>query len=194
MCGGFFVLPQYTFHTAQWPAAPADRSLPKASDGSVARAVSARRFPLQVLGGFGGTALLLAGLAIYGVLAYSVAERRADIGIRMALGASAGLVLKSVIGRTVLLASIGIALGLMVSLGVARLLSSLLFEVGTTDPVTLAGMTTMLLLVALFAGAVPARRAARLNGVRALRSEKPAQGRPVTESAEPRSRCGGRSP
>ena len=138
---------------------------------SVARAVSARRFLLQVLGAFGGAALLLAGLGIYGVLAYSVAERRAEIGIRMALGASAGMVLKSVIGRTVLLASIGIAVGLMVSLGVARLLASLLFEVGTTDPVTLAGMTAILLLVALLAGAIPARRAARLNGVRALRSE-----------------------
>jgi predicted permease len=138
---------------------------------AVARAVSARRFLLQVLGAFGGAALLLAGLGIYGVLAYSVAERRAEIGIRMALGASAGTVLKNVIGRTVVLASAGIGLGLIVSLGVARLLGSLLFEVGTTDPVTLAGMTTVLLLVALCAGAVPAMRAARLNGVRALRSE-----------------------
>lgn len=138
---------------------------------SVARAVSARRFLLQVLGAFGGTALLLAGLGIYGVLAYSVAERRAEIGIRMALGADAAMVLKSVIGRTLGLATAGIALGLAVSLAVARLLASLLFQVGATDPATLAGMAATLLLVALAAGAVPALRAARLNGVRALRSE-----------------------
>ncbi len=138
---------------------------------SVARAVSARRFLLQVLGAFGGAALLLAGLGIYGVLAYSVAERRAEIGIRMALGASAATVLKSVIGRTLSLATVGIVLGLAVSLAVARLLASLLFQVGATDPVTLAGMAGTLLLVALAAGAVPALRAARLEGVRALRSE-----------------------
>ncbi len=138
---------------------------------SVARAVSARRFLLQVLAAFGGAALLLAGLGIYGVLAYSVAERRAEIGIRMALGASAPMVLRSVIGRTVVLASFGIALGLLASLVGARLLSSLLFQVGSTDPVTLLAMTGVLLLVALSAGAVPAARAARMKGVRALQSE-----------------------
>lgn len=138
---------------------------------SVARAVSARRFLLQVLAAFGGAALLLAGLGIYGVLAYSVAERRSEIGIRMALGASAPMVLKSVIGRTVLLASVGIAIGLLASFVTSRLLDSLLFQVGGTDPLTLVAMAVVLMLVALAAGAVPAARAARMKGVRALQSE-----------------------
>lgn len=133
--------------------------------------VSARRFILRVLTAFGAVALLLAGLGIYGVLAYSVAERTPEIGIRMALGASVPTVVRGVLGKTVALAVVGIALGAGVSVWVAVLLRSLLFGVTTTDPATFAGMTLVLLAVAVAAGGIPAHRAARLNGVRALRAE-----------------------
>jgi predicted permease len=140
-------------------------------DESVTRSVSARRFLLQILTVFGAAALLLAGLGIYGVLAHSVAERRAEIGIRMALGASRPMVLQSVIGRTMTLAALGIAVGIAVSLALGRLLASLVFGVGTTDALTMMAMSGVLLVVALLAGAIPATRAARMEGVRALRAE-----------------------
>lgn len=137
----------------------------------VDRAVSARRFTLGVLGAFGAAALLLAGLGIYGVLAQSVSERRAEIGIRMALGASAPSVVRSVMGRTLTLAIVGIAVGAVLSLGSARLLGSLLYGVSATDPATFLGMALTLLLVAAAAGGLPAARAARTRGVRVLRAE-----------------------
>ena len=140
-------------------------------EDSVGRAVSARRFLLQVLTAFGAAALLLAALGVYGVLACSVAERRAEIGIRMALGATAGAVLGSIVRQTLALAVVGIGLGLVASMAVNGLLASLLFGVGAGDPRTLAVMSAVLLAVAAAAGLIPAIRAARLNGVRALRSE-----------------------
>ena len=132
---------------------------------------SPRRFTLGILSAFGGAALLLAGLGIYGVLAYSVAEQRSEIGIRMALGASSGEILRKVIGRTMLLAGIGILVGGAISIWTTRLLSSLLFGVSATDPTTFVGMAVALLGVAAAAGAVPATRAARIRGVRALQAE-----------------------
>ncbi len=132
---------------------------------------SPRRFTLGILSAFGGAALLLAGLGIYGVLAYSVAEQRSEIGIRMALGASSGEILRKVIGRTMLLAGIGILVGGAISIWATRLLSSLLFGVSATDPATFVGMAVALLAVAAAAGAVPATRAARIRGIRALQAE-----------------------
>ncbi|MBW3552673.1 MAG: ABC transporter permease [Gemmatimonadetes bacterium] len=137
----------------------------------VQRAVSARRFTLGVLSAFGAAALLLAGLGIYGVLAQSVAERRAEIGIRMALGASTPAVVRSVMGRTLVLAAGGIAVGAVLSLGSTRLLGSLLYGVSATDPATFLGMALILLLVAAVAGGLPAARAARTRGVRVLRAD-----------------------
>ncbi len=137
----------------------------------VDESMSARRFTLTILGAFGAAALLLAGLGIYGVLAYSVAERTPEIGIRMALGASAGGVVWSVLGRTLALTAVGIAVGAALSLGGGRLVGSLLFGVRATDPMTFVGMGLVLLAVAGLAGAIPALRAARTTGVRALRSE-----------------------
>jgi predicted permease len=140
-------------------------------ESRVDRAVSARRFTLGILTAFGMAALLLAGLGIYGVLAHSVAERTPEIGIRMALGASAGGVVWSVLGRTLVLTSVGIAVGAVVSFGGRGLVGSLLYGVSATDPATFVGMGLVLLAVAGAAGAIPALRAARTTGVRALRAE-----------------------
>jgi ABC-type lipoprotein release transport system permease subunit len=140
-------------------------------EATVERATSARRFTLSVLSAFGVAALLLAGLGIYGVLAQTVADRAPEIGIRMALGASQGDVVGGVMRRTLALAGVGIAVGVLASLWAARLLGSLLYGVGSADPASLAGGVLVLLAVATTAAAVPALRAARVDGVRALRAE-----------------------
>lgn len=140
-------------------------------EARVDRAVSARRFTLSILSAYGLVALFLAGLGIYGVLAQSVAERKPEIGIRMALGASSPEVVRQVMGRTLALAGVGIALGAVVSSAGAGLLASQLFGVSANDPATFAGTALVLLAVAALAGAVPAMRAAGTRGVRALRSE-----------------------
>jgi predicted permease len=138
---------------------------------TVDKAVSARRFTLGILTAYGLGALLLAGLGIYGVLAQTVAERTPEIGIRMALGATAGAIVKSVLGRTLALAVVGIGVGTVLSLWSGRLLGSLLFGVHAADLPTYVSMTLILLAVAGAAGVVPARRAARARGVQALRAD-----------------------
>lgn len=140
-------------------------------ESTVNRAVSARRFTLSVLSAFGAAALLLAGLGIYGVLAQSVAQRRAEISIRMALGASASDVMRSVLGRTLLLAGAGIVAGAVLSLASTRLVQSLLYDVSATDPAVFATIALILLMVAAVAGGVPALRAGRTRGVGVLRME-----------------------
>jgi len=138
---------------------------------TVDKAVSARRFTLGILTAYGLAALLLAGLGIYGVLAQTVAERTPEIGIRMALGATTHAIVKSVLGRTLVLAGAGIGVGTVLSLWSGRLLGSLLFGVHAADPLTYVVMTLILLAVAGAAGAFPARRAARARGVQALRAD-----------------------
>jgi predicted permease len=138
---------------------------------TVDRAVSARRFTLGILGAYGMAALLLAGLGIYGVLAQSVAERTPEIGIRIALGASAGKVAWSVMGRTLFLATLGIGAGAVLSVWCVRLVASFLFGVQATDPLTFVGMALVLLTVAAVAGLLPATRAARTRGTRALQAD-----------------------
>ena len=132
--------------------------------------VSPRRFTLQLLGAFAACALLLAGLGIYGVLSYSVTERIPEIGIRMALGASAAGVRREVVGKTVFLALLGVAVGTGVSLVGTRLISSLLYGVEPNDPVTFVLMIAVLLFVALISGLMPAIRASRTDSAEALRS------------------------
>jgi predicted permease len=141
-------------------------------ESTVERSVSARRFTLGILSAFGTTALLLAGLGIYGVLAQSVAERKAEIGIRMAVGASARDVVRSLLGRTLWLTGAGIAAGAALSLGSASLLRSLLYGVSATDPGTFAAIAVVLLLVAGAAAALPAARAARTRGTTVLMAEQ----------------------
>jgi putative ABC transport system permease protein len=123
-------------------------------------ALSERRFALGILTAFGAAALLLAALGIYGVLARTVAERRPEIGIRMALGASAPVIVGDVLRRMLLLTAIGIAAGWGLSLLASGLLESLLFGVRRAEPAAFAGTTLVLLGVAALAAALPARRAA----------------------------------
>jgi putative ABC transport system permease protein len=136
----------------------------------VDHAVSPRKFFVLLVSAFAALGLLLASLGIYGVISYSVTRRTQEIGIRMALGATAGKVERDVIARTLRLALIGVAVGTALSLAVARLISSLLFGITPDDPVTFAGTLFVLVSVALVAGYLPARRASRIDPMSALRA------------------------
>jgi putative ABC transport system permease protein len=152
-----------------------DPNLPVFGERTMEEVVSAslaqRRFALQVVGAFGLLALLLAGVGIYGVVAYSVSRRTREIGIRLALGASRGAILRWVFGQGMRLTLLGLGVGLVGALLLTRLLRGLLFGVGTTDPLTYAGLATLLGLVALLACYVPARRATKVDPMVALRYE-----------------------
>ena len=130
-----------------------------------------KRLSFLLLGSFAATALLLAAVGIYGVLAFSVAQRTQEIGIRMALGARRRDVLWMVFGQGLRLALAGVALGVTAAFGVTRLMSGLLFGVSPTDPATLVAVSALLLGVALLACVVPARRATRVDPMVSLRSE-----------------------
>jgi len=136
----------------------------------VDKAVSPRRFVVLLLGGFALFALLLASLGIYGVVSYGVNQRTQEIGIRMALGASASGLQGKIIGQTLGLAAIGMLIGAVASWGLARALSGLLFGVTASDPLTFLGMPVVLALVAAAAGYLPARRASRIDPSIALRA------------------------
>jgi predicted permease len=136
----------------------------------VDKSVSPRRFLVLLLAGFAGFALLLASLGIYGVISYSVNQRVQEIGIRMALGASATDLQGRILLQTLGLAGLGLALGMAVSRIVTNTLGSLLFGVTAGDPVTFFGMGAVLIVVAAVAGYVPARRASRIDPMAALRA------------------------
>jgi putative ABC transport system permease protein len=133
--------------------------------------VGQRRFIMYLLAGFSTLAMLLAAIGIYGVLAYSVTQRRHEIGVRMALGAERRDIFKIVVGQGMILTSIGIAVGLAAAFGVTRFLSSLLFGVDPQDMLTFAALSLLLALVALLACFIPARRATRVDPMVALRYE-----------------------
>lgn len=130
-----------------------------------------RRFVTVLLGAFGLTALILAGVGLYGVLSYSVSRRSREMGVRLSLGATRGGVVRTVVGQGVALVAVGVVLGLGLALASGRLLESLLFGVGSTDPLTLGGVAAVLLTVAVVASARPALRAARVDPAEALRLE-----------------------
>src|SRR5918998_1720476 len=137
----------------------------------VDKSVSPRSFLVLLLGGFAVFALVLASLGIYGLISYSVSQRTQEIGIRMALGASARHVQRRIIMQTLWLAAIGMVLGTIVSWLAVRSADSLLFGVTPRDPGTFAGMLVVLTCVALVAGYLPARRASRVDPMVALRTE-----------------------
>jgi len=125
--------------------------------------LSARQFNLTLLVAFAATALLLAVAGIYGVMAYTVSRRTREIGVRMALGAAAGDVLRLVLGQGLWTTVIGVALGMAGSFALSRTMHSLLFEVNAADPVTLVGSALLLAGVSLLACWIPARRAMHVD-------------------------------
>jgi ABC-type antimicrobial peptide transport system permease subunit len=136
----------------------------------VDHATSPRRFFVLLVGTFACLGLVLASLGIYGVISYSVARQTQEIGIRMALGATEYWVQFDVIWKMLRLALIGIAVGIIASLVLARLIASLLFQTGPSDPLTFLGMVVLLGIVALLAAYLPARRASKIDPTVALRT------------------------
>jgi ABC-type antimicrobial peptide transport system permease subunit len=137
----------------------------------IAGSVAAPRFNLTLLGLLSASALILAMIGIYGLLAVSVALRARELGVRSALGATRRVITAMVLGEGLRLTLAGIALGLAIAWGSTRWLEALLFEVQPQDPITFAGIAAILLAVAALACYVPARRAARVDPLIALRSE-----------------------
>ena len=136
-----------------------------------ARTFSRERFGAGLLGLLAGIALFLAAVGIYGLVAETVAARTREIGVRMALGAAPGDIVRRVLQRSLALSAAGLIAGLLVALALSRLLASLLFGVGAADPATYAGVSALLLIVSAAASWIPARRATRVDPVTALRSE-----------------------
>jgi len=143
----------------------------KSMDQYVADSASTRRFNASLLAIFASLALVLAGVGIYGLMSYGVTQRVHEIGIRMALGARRRDVIRLVVGRGMMLVLTGLVLGLAGSLALTRWMRSLLYEVSATDPLTFAVVSALLIGVALFASYIPASRAAKIDPMRALRSE-----------------------
>jgi len=135
----------------------------------VGQALAYSRLSALLLGLFAAVALGLAAIGVYGVIAYSVAQRTREIGIRVALGATSADVAGMVVRRGIVLGAIGGGIGLLVALAVTRLLSSLLYEVTPRDPLTLIGIAATLTVVVLLASWIPARRAAKVPAVEALK-------------------------
>lgn len=134
-------------------------------------AVAMRQFNMTLLSVFAGLALMLAIIGIYGVVAYSVTQRTHEIGVRMALGAKRRDVLRLVLGQGMVMAGLGIAFGIVGSLALSRLLQGYLYRIKPTDPLTLAAACAILAIAAILASYLPARRAASIDPMRALRSE-----------------------
>ncbi|MCM3901970.1 MAG: ABC transporter permease [Pyrinomonadaceae bacterium] len=152
-----------------------DKSLPvyalKPMTEYLRDSLARRRFNMVLLSGFSGLALVLAAIGIYGVISYGVAQRTREMGIRMALGAQSRDVLKLIIRQAMLLTLGGVAIGLLASFALTRLMKSLLFSVSVTDPLTFAVIALLLTLIALLACLIPARRATKVDPLVALRYE-----------------------
>jgi predicted permease len=155
--------------------ASVDRNLPlldvRTQDEQIASTLQQERIFASLTAGFGVLALVLACIGIYGITAYSVAQRTNEIGIRMALGAHPGRVLRMVLSEASLLAAIGVIVGVAGALALGRVIASLLYGLRAWDPATMTGSAALLILVALAAGWIPARRAAGVDPMRALRHE-----------------------
>jgi len=140
-------------------------------EGIVAESQANRRFTTLLLGLFSLVAVALAAIGIYGVIAYSTAQRIPEFGVRMALGARRSDVLAMVLREGLTIGAVGLALGVAAAMVLTRFLSSLLFGVSARDPITFAALPLGLLLVAVLASLIPAARAVRVNPVAALRGE-----------------------
>jgi predicted permease len=140
-------------------------------DTIISRSLSARRFSMILLGLFASLALVLACVGIYGVISYTVEQRTREIGIRIALGAGQKDVLRSIVGQGAKMAFLGVAVGIVAALALARLMSTMLYGVSASDPLTFLGVATLLMLVALAACYIPARRAMRVDPINTLRYE-----------------------
>jgi predicted permease len=158
--------------TAVWSV---DRNLPvshvETLENTIGNATWQSRFSFQLVGLFSALALVLAMIGIYGVMAYEVARRTHEIGIRMALGAGRRSIASLIARQSLPIALIGIACGLAAAAGLARLMRGILYEVDPVDPVTFASVATLVLIVATLAALVPARRAMRVDPMIALRHE-----------------------
>ena len=140
-------------------------------DEYISRSLARPRFNALLLSIFAGTALILTGIGIYGVMAYSVAQRTNEIGIRIALGAAQSSIFRLVVGQAMGLVAISVVIGLAGAFVATRLLNSLLFGVGAWDPATFGLIVLLVSVVAFVAAWLPARRAARVDPIIALRSE-----------------------
>ena len=137
----------------------------------VSRSLAARRFSMILLGIFAALALALSSIGIYGVISYLAGQRTHEIGIRMAIGAQRSDVLRLILGQGARMALIGVAAGLAGSLALTRVMAKLLFGVSAYDPLTFLAVACLLILVALAACYIPARRAMRIDPMAALRYE-----------------------
>jgi putative ABC transport system permease protein len=143
------------------------RSMAEIFSASVAQ----QRFSMLLVGVFGALAVILAAIGIYGVMGYAVTQRKHEIAIRMALGAKTSQVLKLILKDGLVLASLGVAIGLAGAFALTRLMSSLLFDVKPTDAQTFVTVSALLIFVALLACFIPARRATKVDPLVALRYE-----------------------
>jgi putative ABC transport system permease protein len=137
----------------------------------IADSISQPRFYVLLLGSFAVLALVLAIVGIFGVMSYAVTQQTREIGIRIALGADRAAVVGMVLGHAMLLAGTGLVIGLATALALARTMSTMLFELSPTDPLTFGAVTVLLGVVALLSSYLPARRATRVDPVVALRAE-----------------------
>jgi ABC-type antimicrobial peptide transport system permease subunit len=143
----------------------------KTLDERIRMSLAERRAPMQMLLAFAGLALLLSAIGIYGVLAFAVSNRTGELGVRMAIGAKRADILKLVLHQGARLSLLGIAIGVLAALAGGRVLSSRLFGVSASDPITFGVVVLLLGLTALLACYLPARRAAATNPIVALRHE-----------------------